>query len=131
VPGGRGSPEQVDGDLIELSPEVLAQLRGEIARVDAPHNGWFPQAAGATARSAILNKHHGRYSGQQTLRKIMGVWGTWREITESTREAQKRFYLTFGVDYMTAQTLDADKAAVLETRIREQLVRNNITEATA
>jgi len=35
VPVGRDKPEYVDGDLAEMSPELLAEMRGEIARIVA------------------------------------------------------------------------------------------------
>jgi superfamily II DNA or RNA helicase len=128
IPAGRSTPEQVDGDLIELSPEILARIRGDVAKIDGPC--YFPVAAGGIQRGNILRAHHERFVAQKSLRETMALWGGWREHTgESTREAQKRFYLTFGVDYMTAQTLDAEKAEALKIKIAEQLARYSVTEA--
>ena len=36
VVAARSKPAYVDGDLIELSPETLAEMRGEIALIDRP-----------------------------------------------------------------------------------------------
>lgn len=125
----RGSPEAVEGDLIELDPAVLAQLRGVIAKNDRP--AFMPVAAGAEARKNILAAHHARYNAQQTLREALAIWGAWWEQVKKAhrREAQKRFYLTFGIDVMTAQTLPAAEAEALENRVREQLARLNVVAA--
>jgi DNA repair protein RadD len=125
----RGSPESVEGDLIELDPAVLAQLRGAIAKIDRPC--YMPVDAGREARKHILAAHHARHDAQQTLRAALALWGGWWEQVKNThrREAQKRFYLTFGIDVMTAQTLDAAEAQALESRVREQLARLNVVAA--
>jgi superfamily II DNA or RNA helicase len=128
MPGGRSTPEQVDGDLIELDPAILARLRGEIARVDG--QCYMPVAAGHEARRNILAAHHARMNAQSTLRRLMALWGGWRNHEgESDRQAHKRFFLTFSIDVGTAQTLDAERAADLEAKIREQLARHNVVEA--
>lgn len=125
----RGSPEAVEGDLIELDAEVLRQLRGAIAKVDRPC--YMPVDAGPEARKNILRAHHARADAQKTLRAALELWGGWWENVKQIhrREAQKRFYLTFGVDVMTAQTLASAEAAALEARIRENLARANVVAA--
>lgn len=125
----RSTPEAVEGDLIELDADVLRQLRGQIDKVDRPC--YMPVDAGAEARKHILRAHHARADAQKTLRGALELWGGWWENVKGVhrREAQKRFYLTFGIDVMTAQTLAAAEADALETRIREQLTRHNVVAA--
>ncbi len=65
-PAARSSPEQVDGDLTELSPEVLAALRGEIERIDGAPK--VPQHLEAPAQIAIANRHAARQKAQANLR---------------------------------------------------------------
>lgn len=125
-PAGRGSPEQVEGDLIELDPAVLNALRGEIARVDGPPR--FTE--GSAAAGAIIHNHITRQQRQATLRPAMSLWMGWRKhIGEDVQSAQRRFWYTFGVDVGTAQTLGAADAATLEARIRTMLAAHNIIEA--
>ena len=130
IPGGRGLPELVEGDLIELDPAVLQALRGEVARVNgAPE---IPGHLDAHARRGLLRRHHDRFQAQQSLQKAMAVWGGWqlhRGLAE--REAQRLFFIRYGVDVLTAQTLGASEAAALETRIAAELEKHNIVEATA
>lgn len=128
-PSGRSSPEAVEGDLILLDFEVLKAIRGEVSRVDRPPH--FPADASKEIRGAITRRHKERQSAQNILRATMSLWGGWREhIGEVTRVSHKRFFLTFGVDVMTAQTLNSADAEALDARIRAHLAKHNIVEAT-
>jgi superfamily II DNA or RNA helicase len=125
---GRSSPEQVDGDLAELDPAVLAALRGERDRIDRPVV--FPQGLPLAARGNLVRTHEERQQAQNSLRKTMSLWGGWNHSLErSQAEGHRRFFYAFGIDVMTAQTLNSEKARELETRIREDLARNNVVEA--
>lgn len=120
-PAGRGSPEQVDGDLVELSPEALARLRGEVAAVDgAPR---FPHGAAPEVVGAIRKRHAERQGVQHELRDTLALWGGWRKAHgEDERTAQRRFFYRFGVDVGTAQTLGAREAEALQARVRGDLL---------
>jgi DNA repair protein RadD len=120
-PRGRGTPEQVEGDIIELSPEVLAQLRGEIATLDGSS-----QAIGTDVIGNSIRKHHYlRQTAQVTLRGVMAIWAGWRfELGESMKDANRRFWYTFGMDVLSAQALHAKDAIDLERRIRAELTSN-------
>lgn len=127
LPAARSSPELVEGDLVELDAAVLSAIRGEIARVDGPAR--FTE--GSAAAGAIIHNHTRRQQRQETLRHAMMLWGAWKSQTLGERAAQKLFWLTFGVDTMTAQTLGAAEATELEARIRTQLTANAIYDNTA
>lgn len=128
VPAGRATPEQVEGDLVELDPEMLRVLRGNVDRVDAPVI--LPQGVTRAVEIALTRSHHARYSTQQNLRKAMMVYGGWREhLGETIRTAQKRFFYDFGIDYLSAMALGSTEASVLETRISTHLQQHNVTEA--
>lgn len=129
VVAGRSSPELVDGDLVELDPQVMAALRGEMGRVNGPAP-IFP-GMNATVQRAVLSKHHDRYRAQQSLQRYLMLWGGWQVLHKGldTRAAQKLFYLRYGVDVMTAQTLGATEATNLESRIATELQRNNVYES--
>jgi len=126
VPQGRTHPAQVDGDLMLLDPQVLAQLRGEARKVeDAPA---IPRNANSTVVNSILKNHRERQAGQATLRDAMAVWGGWQEQLKGldTRTAQRKFFHTFGMDVMSAQALNTKDAWTLEQKIRNQLHQHNI-----
>lgn len=116
VPSGRSSPELVDGDLAELTPDVLARMRGEIATADSlriPYNA-APEVVGAVRRN-----HRERMEAQQVLRERMMLWGGQRTARGvSLAEAQREFYLRHGVDVASAQLLNRADALALSERIK-------------
>lgn len=122
-PAGRSKPEQVDGDVIELSPEVLAELRGEINRIDG--EPLVPQHLDAIATRAAVRRWNERRDGQAQLRETMALWCGVRHVAGDTdRQMQKRFFFRFGVDILTAQTLNATDAAALNERIAVDMSTN-------
>lgn len=116
-PSGRSSPEEVDGDLYEMSPEALAKLRGEI---DPPIK--LPFGAAPEVIGAIKKHHREREAAQAALRLVMSMWGgKWTVNGDTLSEAQRRFYHTFGVDVGTAQTLGRKEAEELKKRVEAVL----------
>lgn len=116
-PGGRGAPEMVDGDLVELDPAVLAALRGEVDRIDGPV-GYPPGGLVGPALKAFHFNHAERQRQQGTLRLAIRLWaGYWKMKGDADREIHRRFFLTFGLDVMTAQTLNAAGAKDLTATV--------------
>ena len=119
VPVARNGPEHVDGDLIEMDAETLAKMRGDVERIDGaaiiPHG-----VSHATARS-IGNKWKARQDAQTELRKCIASWaGKWKHgHNESDSEIHRRFYLTFGIDVLSAQSLGTRDADELRERIEK------------
>jgi len=125
-PDPRGKPEFVDGDVFEISPEVLAQLRGEIAKLDTPASEIARRlkAAGADPRvvGGAFKNVQARSEMQQALRESMGWWAAFENMKgHSDREAQRRFFHKFGIDVLTAQTLGRPDALALANKINEEL----------
>ncbi len=120
-PSTRSAPEYVDGDLIELDADVLAQLRGDVDRIDGP--ALIPQGVSNGVAGAIKKRWHDRQQAQSTLREVMAVWsGVWHHgYGETDREIQRRFYLSFGLDMVSAQALGSADAAKLTQHIRDTL----------
>jgi superfamily II DNA or RNA helicase len=126
-PAGRGSPEQVDGDLRELDPEVLAALRAEVARVDAPAR--IPANVDGIVGRAITKRHNERAAAQRTLRARMALWAGWYKLVGlSDPEIQRLFWHTFHTDPLTASAANAQDATTLQARIDAQIERLNIVE---
>jgi len=131
VPASRARPEFVDGDLLELDPAVLARLRGEVAaRVEKPPA--IPYGATTEVQHAILNRHARGVRVQQHLREQIAWWaGLQRALGRSDAEGYRRFYLQFGTDAMTAQTLAAKEAGELAERINQTLVSAGVVTENA
>lgn len=127
-PQSRGSPEAVEGDLVELDPEVLKALRGEIARID--NAAYAPKGATPVVMASVAKNHRERKEAQRELRATMAVWGGWQIHQGHTdeREQQRRFWHRYHVDVLTAQTLGAGEAEELRGRIIADMDAANIVE---
>jgi superfamily II DNA or RNA helicase len=121
VPESRGGPEFVDGDLTELSPEFLAQLRGEVAAIETgsatlPYGVTDPRIIGAVQKNFRL-----RQEAQRELRDTINLWAgietTVNDRTES--QAYSVFYHRFGVDVLSAQKMPRADMVKLTEKIRE------------
>ena len=126
-PAGRSRPEQVDGNLLELDPVVLAEMRGEIARIDEhpdalrnrmTHGGAPPAAVGGAVKN-----HRNRQEAQTKLRDTIALWaGYQRAANRSDAESYKRFFWRYGVDVMGAQALGRADAETLTGKIASDLL---------
>jgi superfamily II DNA or RNA helicase len=114
----RSGPEHVDGDLMELSPEILEAMRGEVARIDESPEALrrrmsLAGAPGIVAAGAA-KQHRLRQEAQAILRKAILQWAGMRRLEgRPDDESYRRFYHTFGVDVLTAQTYGRRKAEEL------------------
>lgn len=117
VPAGRSLPEEVDGDLIELDPAVLAQMRGEADRIIGDPQ--IPVSADPLTTLAIKKRWAERQTAQNQLRDAIARWaGVWKYGRDETdREIQRRFFHTFGIDIVSAQGLGATDADALRSKV--------------
>lgn len=124
-PAVRSGPEHVDGDLLELDPAVLAQMRGEIARIDGDFHA--PHGLSDIAKAGARKQHWNRQQAQSELRNLIAWWAG-LEHAQGRRESEsyRRFYFQFGTDVATAQTLGTREAGDLAQRVRAELQRHNI-----
>lgn len=127
-PAERSRPEFVDGDLFELDPAMLEQMRGAVARVDMTPEAYREQLArqGVPQIGIMANvkRHIERQETIGTLREAMAVWaGYERAAGLSDREIFRKFYIEHGHDWMTAQTLKRDEALGLAERVMGSIKR--------
>jgi len=104
VEGGRGSPEMVDGDLVLLDRAKLEELR---AAMELPSPADVAQrtafVAGDFAGKAAANKQIERIQAQQLLTEKINQWaGIQRAKGRDDQQSYRRFYLTTGVDVLSA-----------------------------
>lgn len=126
-PRARSTPEQVEGDVIELSPEILQELRQRVANTDGPAPAHGTDIVGLSIRK----NHRERQQAQYTLRKIMDLWSVWRHHCsgETVPDMHRRFWFTYGVDVLTAMTLGVREAAQLEARVRAEMQAAGVIRA--
>lgn len=125
-PAERSKPKQVDGNLYELSPEALAELRGEVAAARETPQALKNRMTFAGAPSVAINsaaKHREEHHVVlDQLTETINWWGAHIEATGVGREeAYKRFYHRFGTDVLSAQTLPKADAVALTERIKGDL----------
>lgn len=117
-PAERSALVAVDGDLTELDPATLAEMRGEIARIDGPC--YPPQHLDAIATAGVRNQHHRRQQYQAALRTVVGVWAAVHADADDATN-QRRFFHTFGVDLATAFAYGAKDADALRERVAAKI----------
>jgi len=117
---------QVEGNLMELSPDVLESLRSDAARLSADASGaadgMRAQGASEIAVRGFLAKHRDRKAAQTRLQYAMSLWGGREKAEGLGHEARYiKFFRKFGTDVLSAQTLGRRPAEELTNRIKEDL----------
>ncbi len=128
TPARRDGPEFVEGDLIELDAATLAEMRGEIARVDET-----PEAVFARLRESGLpypmargqaNRREELHNAQRVLRRVIALYGGLQAARGRTdSEGHRRFYFRYGLDVMSAQALPRADAEKLACRLIDDISR--------
>lgn len=110
--------QQVDGDLMLLDRAMLEKMRAALV-LESPASvaERVGAAAGDAAGKGAANHAMARHQMQTRLKGAIEQWGgIQRYKGRSDQEAYRRFYLTLGVDVLTALTLPrADMEKLAET----------------
>lgn len=121
-PAQRSGPEFVDGDLYELDPDVLAQMRNEVVGAREDVNQYRDKMIGhglpphAVKRNVKL--HENRLDALVKLDLKLAEWAGYRRAEGlSDSEIFRKFYLTYGMSWLEAQALKAADADKLRERI--------------
>lgn len=133
-PIARNEPEFVDGDLLMLDSATLARLRGEVEQVDRPtqeiaeeyhaelQKRKCPQQYILGHVRKEVAKHEARKEAQNSMRDTFTVWAGYRRAEGRTdSEIYRQFYIMFGIDYMTAMTVDEARAIDLTCKMLDTL----------
>lgn len=122
TPAGRTSPEMTDGDLFELTSEVLVAMRGELTKIDR-HPDEVRRAMERSGAPPVVchsaaKQHAARQEAQSSLREAASWFmGFQKAMGRDISEAQKRFYFAFNVDVLSAQCLGRPEAEDLTSKI--------------
>lgn len=118
-PTARNGPEYVDGDLTEIDPAVLDQMR-EAIQLPPPATiaSKVEHKAGRAAGRAAFKQAEERIEEQARLQEAIALWaGARKETGQADRTSYREFFLKFGVDVLTAQTLPRKDMEELRQRI--------------
>lgn len=121
-PKGRAKPEQVEGNLYELTPEALAELRGEVIVAQEDPDAMKTRLTAGGLAPVVVNSQvklkREQHESLDVLIENINWWGAHHEANGDTREeAYKRFFHRFGMDVLTAQALNRKDADTLCERI--------------
>lgn len=121
-PAQRSGPEFVDGDLYELDPDVLAQMRNEVVGAretpEAMRDRLTAQHMPMSGVMANVKRQKERLDALVKLDHTLAQWAGYRRAEGlSDSEIFRKFYLTYGVSWIEAQALKAADADKLRERI--------------
>jgi len=115
-PAGRSLPAQVDGQLELLDDAAIAALLAAVEEVDTlPATGWMS----GPMRDGAMGNYRKRREAQRELRYTLMLWGGWRTYDEgdTLSVAHRRFFLSFGLDVLSAQALNLPETRALNEKI--------------
>ncbi len=123
VPATRGSPDEVDGDLVELDPAVLRELWDAAAEAlqsdDDARARYTRMSIPAVAVAANVKRQRETREAQELLRVRMAeVCGVWRAAGATDSQIYRRFWVQHGVDMATACGLRSREATALMERLK-------------
>lgn len=121
-PADRSGPMQVDGDLYELDPDVLAQMRNEVVGAretpEAMRDRLTAMNVPVPGVMANVKRQKERLDALVKLDHTLAQWAGYRRAEGlSDSEIFRKFYLTYGVSWLEAQALKAADADKLRERI--------------
>lgn len=130
-PTQRSLPEHVDGDLTELDPSKLAEMRGEIEKVTKTTEEYRTELANKNVpligQLANVKRHSERLEALEALKHSIAWWaGYQRALGRRDPESYRRFYFAFGIDVLSAQMLKKNEALQLAEKINSHLVQGGI-----
>lgn len=125
-PAQRSGPEFVDGDLYELDPDVLAQMRNEVVGAretpEAMRDRLTAQHVPPAGVMANVKRQRERLEVLGQLDSLMAtIAGYWRHDGMSDKEIFRKFFLTYRTDWLSAQSLKKDDAIVLMEKIQNDV----------
>lgn len=123
---GRSGPDAVDGDLVELSDEILTALRGAVAKVAMPNDVFREQAHMRTLPSnwvaSNVKKHDAHRRAQVELQDALAWWGgEQRAKGKGNSQIFREFYLLTGHDWLSVQAQDRETMIKVTGWIFERL----------
>lgn len=119
-PAGRGAPEQVDGDLMDLDVDGLARLFAAMEYADLDDDAYrLDQVARnipPIGRGTDFKRRQEAKYRREVLRELVAWWVGMQPAARDLREKHRRFFHRFGIDIGTAFTLSAkDTDALIDT----------------
>ena len=125
-PAQRSGPEFVDGDLYELDPDVLAQMRNEVVGAretpEAMRDRMTAMNVPVPGVTSNVKRQRERLDALVKLDHTLAQWAGYRRAEGlSDSEIFRKFYLTYHIDWLSAQSLKKDDATALMKKIQNDV----------
>jgi len=125
-PADRSGPIQVDGDLYELDQDVLTRMRNEVVGAretpEAMRDRLTAQHVPPAGVMANVKRQSERLEVLGRLDGLMAtIAGYWRHDGMSDKEIFRKFFLTYHIDWLSAQGLKKDDALTLMEKIQNDV----------
>lgn len=125
-PADRSGPMQVDGDLYELDQDVLTRMRNEVVGAretpEAMRDRLTAQHVPPAGVMANVKRQSERLEVLGRLDGLMAtIAGYWRHDGMSDKEIFRKFFLTYHIDWLSAQGLKKDDALTLMGKIQNDV----------
>lgn len=116
-------PEEVDGDLVLYTKEMLDELFGELGKVvgDSPIHGQ-PRD---NVQWAIHNRHENRKAASQAVSSLIGFLRGIPGLDQ--QKFNRQFFYRYGVDTLRAQTLTAKEMLELREKIVDDIANGAVS----
>lgn len=128
APDGRSTPDQVEGDLMELDVEGMAAIFAAIRNADMPDEeyatGQIARGIPPIGRSADMKRHQAAKYRRQVLHELVAWWSGMQPQGRPLSEQHRRFYYRFGIDIGLAFTLNANDTDALIERIQQRFTED-------
>ncbi len=124
-PAKRDTPEAVDGNIVLLDAAALRELYAKVIDLTAPF--YTPSGVSSTIAQVIVTNHRDKVDAQKNLRDAFAWWaGERRAGGLSDQEIDKLFYLTYGLDRLTAFGLGRGDADELTNKLDATLTASSV-----
>jgi superfamily II DNA or RNA helicase len=122
-PQGSAPVDRVEGDLTELDVSAMNALFAKLRKANMSEADYqrsqIARNMPLIARGADLKRFRQAKARRATLEELMAWWCGFQP-GRSQSELQRRFYYRFGIDMVTARTLDAKQTDALIQRITDK-----------
>lgn len=124
VPAGRSTPEQVEGDLMELDVEAMEKMFKQRQAANMSDEdyilGQTSRGVPPVGRPQDLKAHKANKYRREVLVNLVGWWVGMQPEDRTLSEKYRRFYQRFGIDIGTAFTLKAAETDKLIALIQKK-----------
>lgn len=120
-PPDRTKPEFVEGDLTELTPEILSKMRGDVDRffLSGPK---IPHGAGPIVKAGIKNKHKEHRDLAFATQQLIDQWAELQfRAGLSVKDAYIKFYRCFGIDAISACTQPLPQLRLTHLSVKDKV----------